>query len=151
MNKVASAVQAYLKSQDWRFSFDEDRNVFDFKMAAKNCDSIRVLIIAKETSICTYAILPIKVPEEQRVAAAEFEARANFGLNIGNMELDMTDGEVRYKSSLCCSEDSIPSMRVIERSVDLAFMMLDRYAKGLLRLVYGGMSTEEAVELAEKN
>ena len=38
-----------------------------------------------------------------KVAAAEFEARANFGLNIGMMELDMTDGEVRYKSSLCSS------------------------------------------------
>ena len=38
-----------------------------------------------------------------KVAAAEFEPRANFGLNIGMMELDMTDGEVRYKSSLCSS------------------------------------------------
>lgn len=38
-----------------------------------------------------------------KVAAAEFEARANFGLNIGMMELDMTDGEVRCKSSLCSS------------------------------------------------
>lgn len=151
MNKVAVAVQAYLRSQDWRFSFDEDNSVFDFTIGARNCDNIRMLIIARETSICTYAILPLKVPEEQRAAAAEFEARANFGLNIGNMELDMTDGEVRYKSSLCCSEDSIPSMRVIERSVDLAFVMLDRYAKGLLRLMYGGMSPEEAVELAEQN
>ena len=43
-----------------------------------------------------------------RVAAAEFEPRANFGLDIGNLELDMTDGEVRYKSSLCCGEDSVP-------------------------------------------
>lgn len=29
--------------------------------------------------------------------------------------------------------------------------MLDRYAKGLLRLMYGVMSTEEAVKLAEEN
>ena len=43
-----------------------------------------------------------------KVAAAEFEARANFGLNIGMMELDMTDGEVRCKSSLFCGEDSVP-------------------------------------------
>ena len=43
-----------------------------------------------------------------KVAAAEFEPRANFGLNIGMMELDMTDGEVRCKSSLCCGEDSVP-------------------------------------------
>ena len=38
-----------------------------------------------------------------KVAAAEFEARANFGLNIGMIELDMTDGDVRCKSSLCSS------------------------------------------------
>ena len=42
--------------------------------------------------------------------AAEFEARANFGLNIGMMELDMTDGEVRGKSSLCSSR--IPYLKL---------------------------------------
>ena len=40
--------------------------------------------------------------------AAEFAPCANFGLNIGMMELDMTDGEVRCKSSHCCGEDSVP-------------------------------------------
>ena len=34
--------------------------------------------------------------KKMRPAAAEFVARANFGMVIGNFELDMRDGEVRY-------------------------------------------------------
>ena len=47
--------------------------------------------------------LIIKVRRAISKVAAEFETRANCGLNIGMMELDMTDGEVRCKSSLCSS------------------------------------------------
>ena len=39
-------------------------------------------------------------PEEMRVPMAEFLTRANYGLRIGNFEMDFEDGEVRYKSSV---------------------------------------------------
>ena len=44
--------------------------------------------------------MPIRVAEEQRQIVAELLARINYGLNIGNFELDMTDGEIRYKTSI---------------------------------------------------
>lgn len=47
-----------------------------------------------------YALAPFKVPEDARMAVAEFITRANYGMRIGNFELDLRDGEVRYKSSL---------------------------------------------------
>ena len=47
-----------------------------------------------------YAVAPIKTPDEVRPAVSEYVTRANYGLRIGNFELDYGDGEVRYKSSL---------------------------------------------------
>jgi hypothetical protein len=47
-----------------------------------------------------YVVAPAKAPEAARMAVAEFITRANYGLRIGNFEMDFSDGEVRYKSSI---------------------------------------------------
>ncbi len=52
---------------------------------------------------------PVKAPEEKRLAIAEFVARANDGLRIGNFELDFGDGEVRYKRSAWIGENLSPN------------------------------------------
>ena len=47
-----------------------------------------------------YSVAPVRAPEVLRPAVAEFVTRANWGLLIGNFELDYEDGEIRYKTSL---------------------------------------------------
>jgi hypothetical protein len=43
---------------------------------------------------------PFDVPPELRPAAAELVARLNLGFRVGNLELDLDNGELRFKSSL---------------------------------------------------
>ena len=50
--------------------------------------------------VVIYSVCPFNVPEELRRRMAEFLTRANYGLVIGNFELDLDDGEVRYKTSI---------------------------------------------------
>jgi hypothetical protein len=47
-----------------------------------------------------YAVAATRAPEAARLRVAEFITRANYGLRIGNFELDFGDGEVRYKTSI---------------------------------------------------
>ncbi len=60
------------------------------------------LIAIRETAqqVIVYTIRPDDVPESRRRELAEFLTWANYGLAIGNFELDFSDGEVRYKSSV---------------------------------------------------
>ena len=44
-----------------------------------------------------YSVAPVKAPEEKRATMAEFVTRANYGLRIGNFEMDYRDGEIRYE------------------------------------------------------
>src|SRR3954467_14939357 len=46
-----------------------------------------------------YVVMPVRAPAQMRLAVAEYITRANYGLRIGNFEMDFDDGEVRYKSS----------------------------------------------------
>ncbi len=47
-----------------------------------------------------YVIAPIKAPVAVLPAVVEYITRSNFGLRIGCFELDYSDGEIRFKSSL---------------------------------------------------
>ena len=98
-----------------------------------------------------YSILDQAAGESQRAAVAEFLTRANYGMVIGNFELDHADGEVRFKTSV----DGTPSKGVLSlesigHHVYLNVLMMDRYL-GALESVLGGEATpEDAVALVRE-
>jgi hypothetical protein len=47
-----------------------------------------------------YSVMESKVPANKRQTVAEYLTRANYGLVLGNFEMDFSDGEVRYKTSI---------------------------------------------------
>ena len=96
-----------------------------------------------------YAVAPIKAPEESRTAVAEFLTRANYGMRIGNFELDYSDGEVRYKSSLDFEDEEL-TPNLIRNSIYPAVQTLDSYLPGLMRVAFGGQTPFEAIEEIEK-
>ena len=84
-----------------------------------------------------------------RLAVAEYITRANYGLRIGNFELDFDDGEVRYKSSLDFeSVELTPGL--IRNTIYPAVQTMDRYLPGVLSVVFGGKSAEEAIAAIEE-
>jgi hypothetical protein len=95
-----------------------------------------------------YAVAPVKVPEEARSDVAEYLTRANYGLRIGNFELDYRDGEVRYKTSLDFEGEKLTD-HFIRNTVYPAVQTMDRYLKGLLSVTFGGRTPVEAIEEVE--
>jgi hypothetical protein len=91
---------------------------------------------------------PIKAAEEVRPAVAEFLTRANYGLYIGNFELDYADGEIRYKSSI--DFEGVPlSVELIRNTLYPALQLMDRYLPGLMKVAYAGMVPAEAINEIE--
>ena len=146
--ELAVLVETYLNSQNWKFGYNADRGLFTLNMSTKNFIGSRVVIQINDDSIIAYAIAPINVPEEKRQAACEFIARANYGLKVGTLEMDMNDGEIRNRTYII-AKDALPNLADVEKCVDFSFLVLDRYGKGLLPMIYGNLTPEAAVNLAE--
>ncbi len=91
---------------------------------------------------------PLMVKERFRSAAMEFITRANYGLVIGNFEMDAKDGEIRYHVSHLM-EDGILTDETIRRLFGTAMGTADRYFPALMRVLFAGEMPEEAVDLAE--
>ncbi len=95
-----------------------------------------------------YSICPVKVPKPKRRAVGELLARANYGVIIGNFELDFADGEIRYKTSIEVEGNRLPAT-LIDRLVYTNVSMMDEYLPGIMFVIHGDMSPEEAIAQIE--
>ena len=96
-----------------------------------------------------YSVYPTPAPEDKRSAIAEFLTRANYGMTIGNFELDFSDGEIRYKTSIDVEGDRL-TPALIKRLVYTNVMMMDEYLPGIKAVIETGVSPEEAIRSIEQ-
>jgi hypothetical protein len=54
----------------------------------------------EEKQVAFYGILPFPIQEDKRGVVSELISRINYGVVIGNFEMDFADGGVRFKTSL---------------------------------------------------
>ncbi len=96
-----------------------------------------------------YAIATFRVPEQARSAVAEFITRANYGLRIGNFEMDYSDGEIRYKSGIDFEGEQL-TLNLIKYTIYPVVQTMDHYLPGLLKVSFGGQNPLEAIEELEQ-
>lgn len=95
-----------------------------------------------------YVVAPVKAPPEVRAAVAEFVTRANYGMRIGNFELDYGDGEVRYKSALDFEGVAL-TPQLVRNLIYPAVSTMDRYLAGILAVLSGAATPVEAIDQVE--
>lgn len=89
-----------------------------------------------------------KIPQARYPEVAEYLHRVNYGLVLGNFEIDLTDGEVRYKTSIDVEGGKLTS-KMIEQMFEACAFAMNRYTPGLDMVTYGGYSALEALEQLE--
>ncbi|MBR8835460.1 MAG: YbjN domain-containing protein [Stigonema ocellatum SAG 48.90 = DSM 106950] len=95
-----------------------------------------------------YSICPVNAPEDKQLDIAEYLTRANCGMMIGNFELDFADGEISYKTSIDVEGDRLSSA-LIRRLVYANVTMMDQYLPGIMSVIYGNVSPEDAIARIE--
>jgi hypothetical protein len=91
-----------------------------------------------------YSIFPVRVPENKMAEIAEFINRANYGMIIGNFEIDYADGEIRYKTSVDV-EDVELTDPLLRHLIYANVLTIDKYFPGLMRVLYADVTAEDAI------
>ena len=99
MGSLYDATVAYLTAQGVTVSHDAD-GFASFEVDTQTPWRVHVWAREDAAQLLVHSVLPFQVPADRMVDIALFTTRANFGLAIGNFELDMDNGELRYKSSI---------------------------------------------------
>ncbi|MBD2535906.1 YbjN domain-containing protein [Nostoc flagelliforme FACHB-838] len=146
---VFEAIVNFFQAEDWQFqqiSGEETlRLTFQGKNGKWNCYAkARV----QKQQMVFYSICPILAPEMKRSEVSEFMTRANYGLIIGNFELDFADGEIRFKTSIDVEGDNLTSA-LIKHLVYANITMMDEYLPGIMAVIENKVSPAEAIAQIE--
>jgi hypothetical protein len=149
MGRIFEAMAKFFKEDDWPFSQIEGKPILRMGFAGENGNWMCYAQAREEQEqFVFYSVCPVNTPEDKLPAIAEFVTRANYGLVIGNFELDLEDGEIRYKTSIDVEGDSL-SAALIKNLVYTNIRMMDKYLPGIMSTIYGGVSPKEAIAQVE--
>lgn len=153
MNNL-QALKDYLTTNAWKFHVEhtkEGREYLTMGMSGKNGEwSMIVDAIDEQNMAVVYAVLPKKVSEEFRVRdkVMEFITRANSGMVLGSFEMDLDDGEVRFKTSISTLDDDLTEDAARNLVYPNVFMM-DRYFRGFMAVIFDNISPVDACNKCE--
>ena len=153
MNGIETAVKAYLDSQNWHYQHDAEKHIFRLGMRLENedADSCAITLQARdEEDLSCRATYEFKVPESKRAAVTEYVTRVNYGMFLGNFQMDLRDGEIFYKTYGVFS-DGVPQNDETRRIVQVAIRMAEKYGQGFYEVMYKGASPKTVVEQIEAN
>jgi hypothetical protein len=146
---ITQSIAAFFDAEGWPYAPADDDS--GLRLAFQG-DSGQWLCYARafegRGQCAFYSLCPVRAPAELIGAAAELLARANYGLVLGNFELDYDDGEIRYKTSLDLGGGE-PAEPAIRAMVFANVATMDRYLPAILAVLYGGADPQQAVEAVE--
>jgi hypothetical protein len=142
-------VRSALDAMEWSYT-ESERDGLVCEMAGEHAVySFLFRVDEKLEIVCCYARVGFRVPSEKRLQVCEVLTRANYGLRVGNFEMDMEDGEIRYKASVDM-EGGVLGETMVQNLVRASVAGFDRYYPAVMRVVYAGTSPAEAVGDAER-
>ena len=127
----------------------EDKNgmgVFTLRMKLRcRMQSAQMVVLVREENYSTITTLPLTADTDHRLAMAEYLTRVNWNMRNGNFELNMDDGEIRYKTYVHVGQEK-PDMAAARLATMLPFLMIDRYGDGIIDVLFGFKTPKEAFE-----
>ena len=145
-------VAGYLDANDWSYTANAEKNYFSTGCRIKDA-SVRVILDVHESEnwqrVLVYSCFPVYVPEHKRAAVAESITRINYGMIFGNLEMDLSDGEVRVRTIVeACGELGDP---MIERALASNLETANRFLAPTLAVAFGNAAAETVLDLVAQN
>ena len=149
MSDLLETVQRWFADEEWGAELLPDGDVLKCGFIGDNGEMVvMVRIREKARQVIAYSRAPFSVPEDKRSAMAELLTRANYGLLIGNFEMDFADGELRYKTGIDV-EGTTLDLALVRHLIYPNVLTMDRYLPAIVSLIYGGSTPEEAIARVE--
>jgi hypothetical protein len=147
--RLFDQVVAYLRDREIQYVVDPNGLVVGFSGASETAAwNVYIATLEPERQVLVHSILEEHVPEDRRTDVALFLTRANFGIILGNFELDLDDGELRYKTSVDVDGDHL-SEALLDNIVAGNVAMFSRYLAGI-DAVIAGRDVADALALVEE-
>ncbi len=146
MNSLFEIVSDYLTARNLRYSRTEDCTSFTVCYRLNHtCVTCTIRVDEESGYLSCITRSGIVVAKDKFEAAAEFVARANYGLGIGAFQLDYDDGDLCFKTSLFADAAEL-SPRMIRHLVKKNVNFYDNLYPGIVDVLYRDIAPAQALE-----
>lgn len=147
MTNIQQAVSDFLNSDKWPHDAVVGEPAYRVFYQGEN---VRQICFAQarqeEQQFIFYSYYPDSIPEERRMAMAEFITRANYSMVLGNFEMDMGDGELRFKTSIDVEGTELTN-ELIKPIIYANVLTMDEYAPAIKAVLDATKTPAEALEM----
>jgi len=149
MGQILDAATTFFTEDDWPFSPVDEKSALSLVFKGQNGQwSCYAQAREEHQQFVFYSVCPVHVPDDKQAALAEFLTRANYGLIVGNFEMDYNDGEIRFKTSIDVAGDRLSSA-LVKQCVYANVIMMDQYLPGIMSVMYSDAPPAQALAQIE--
>lgn len=145
------AIRNYIEDQEYKHEFDVESSFarlgFTVDCKLKN---VKIIMQGHPLGIIVYAIPSINVAKDYHSEMMKYITMANYGTVNGCFELDLDDGEIRYKTFVPTMNFKEINNDVIDEALTVAIVMIERYGDGIAALSFGFSDAETEIKRAEE-
>lgn len=146
---LLAQVKAWLEKDEWNPTQDKKEPVLYTGFEGDNGTyEVHALVNEEGRQVLILSFIADKVPAKKRRDAAEYLMRANYGLMLGNFEMDYNDGEIRFRTSIDVEGGTLADKQ-IDTLVYSNVMTMDKYVPGLKKVLDGKATPEKAIKEVE--
>ncbi|MGO4547996.1 YbjN domain-containing protein [Paenibacillus sp. 2TAB23] len=123
----------------WNWSFlREDSDLLSVKFSGDSGQWTVLIATDEDKSLCLiYSVYPVMVPEARRSDAMDWMTEVNYNLPIGCFEMDLADGELRFRSGIDVERDRL-STELLSNLLTTNMAVMDMYFTELAQLTAQG-------------
>jgi len=135
MTKLQDTVVSFFKDNGWNMIELESKNTWKIPFSGRHGKwDCYARVRESQQQFVFYSILPTKVARHKCIEIASLISKINYGLIIGNFELDLNDGEIRCKTSIDVTNDRL-SIALVKSLVFTNVAIVDKYLPEFMDII----------------
>ncbi|MEO1851616.1 MAG: YbjN domain-containing protein [Psychrobacter sp.] len=127
---IVDCLKQYFNDKQWHYTHyrpktgdSQQSHHLSLRMRHKKIDCGYLFRVQEKNKLLAiYGILPFLIPESHQSAALLLITQINYDMLIGNLEMDVNDGEIRYKNAIDVEAVGIDT-EIIEHSLQSVVAM----------------------------
>lgn len=146
---MIDTVREYLEADDWKITQVGADTAYSMTVQGKNGRWPCVIQTDEDDGLLIFwSALPVRVAPDVRERVALMLSHINYGLVFGNFELNMDDGDLRFRTSLRNWKSEVSAMDVAI-VVQSNVQAVDLYIKAIKDVAEEGSAIDIALALVD--
>jgi hypothetical protein len=145
MNTLKDAVIDFFEEQKWHFEVQDDISVVATRIGSKLGNWSMLVVAVEEPAGLILSLFPVYAPPARRAECAALLHRLNFSMRFGGFDLDLDDGEIRFRSPITRGADGF-TLEGVKEAISYNLKTMEGQFETIMRVLYGKESAKAALK-----